>query len=361
MNPDIVRSIRTFFRLDDLTQFNCSGIGQVRSDGSDRTYPRCQTRVSVTPKVTGLMKSGVNWTHINQQAHIRWDANVELGIGWARDRMWTEGCEGKGPALIGLDGPDSMLSGSDVTETQLRWPPDGEYPMVAQSGRPYIDDSLEEARSPRVELEDAVARLQKDLAEYRKELGYGGARGSANSSQTTRRSGYTSTLVPRYSGKSSWEQYRHVFEAIVCSNGWDDVTATLQLLSHLDGDALNVALLVPESQRVLSGVLTMSLSEHYGSPRRLVEYSRQFRRDFRHPGDAPSVFAIELETLAQRVFADVNTSIQLQLVRDRFITGQAECALRRHLDIMGPDTPMRDIVDSCHTEATDSWSGGPDP
>ena len=29
-----------------------------------------------------------------------------------------------------------------------------------------------------MELEDAVARLQKDLAEYRKELGYGGARGA---------------------------------------------------------------------------------------------------------------------------------------------------------------------------------------
>ena len=33
---------------------------------------------------------------------------------------------------------------------------------------------------------------------------------------------------------------------------------------------------------------------------------------------------------------------------------------------MGPDNPMRDIVDSCrvwesHTEVTDSWSGGPDP
>ena len=48
-------------------------------------------------------------------------------------------------ALFGLDGPDSMSSGSDVTEAQLRWPPDDEYPMVAQSGRPYIDDSLEEA------------------------------------------------------------------------------------------------------------------------------------------------------------------------------------------------------------------------
>ena len=31
-----------------------------------------------------------------------------------------------------------------------------------------------------------------------------------------------------------------------CLNGWDDVTAALQLLSHLDGDALNVALLVLE-------------------------------------------------------------------------------------------------------------------
>ena len=63
-----------------------------------------------------------------------------------------------------------------------------------------------------------------------------------------RRSGFTSMPVPRYSG-SNWEQYREVFEAIVCSNGWDYVTAALQLLSHLDGDALNVALLVPQSRR----------------------------------------------------------------------------------------------------------------
>ena len=42
-----------------------------------------------------------------------------------------------------------------------------------------------------------------------------------------------------------WNQYRQVFEAIVSSNGWDGVTAALQLVSHLEGDALNVALLVP--------------------------------------------------------------------------------------------------------------------
>ena len=47
---------------------------------------------------------------------------------------------------------------------------------------------------------------------------------------------------------------------------------------------------------------------------------------------------------------DIDTKIQLpwlQLVRDRFIDGQAECALRRHLDSLRPNTPMTDIVDCC--------------
>ena len=189
-------------------------------------------------------------------------------------------------------------------------------------------------------MEDAVARLQKDLADYRKDFRFSGVKGPSNPSRPTRRSGFTSAPVPRYSGKSSWEQYRQVFEAIAGSNGWDDVTAALRLLAHLDGDALNVALLIPESQRVLSGVLMKSLSEHYGSPGRLAEYKHQFRRAFRHPDDDPSVFAIELEMLARRVFADIESSIQLQMVRGRFIDGQAECALCRHLDSLGPVTPM---------------------
>ena len=56
---------------------------------------------------------------------------------------------------------------------------------------------------------------------------------------------------------------------------------------------------------------------------------------------------MELETLAQRAFIDIDISNEIQMVRDRFIDGQAECALRRHLDSLGPDTPMSDIVDCC--------------
>ena len=44
---------------------------------------------------------------------------------------------------------------------------------------------------------------------------------------------------------------------------------------------------------------------------------------------------------------DVDASVRLQLVRDRFIIGQGNRALRRHLDSVGPDTPIAEIVDRC--------------
>ena len=82
---------------------------------------------------------------------------------------------------------------------------------------------------------------------------------------------------------------------------------------------------------MVPGFLIKSLSDHYSSPGRLAEYKRQFQRAFRRPADDPSIFAIELETLARRAFIDIDPLI----------------ALRRHLDSLGPDTPMADIVDCC--------------
>ena len=125
------------------------------------------------------------------------------------------------------------------------------------------------------------------------------------------------------------------------------MTAALQLIAHLDGEALNVALLVPEGQRRCPGVLLETLSAHYTSPGRLAKYKRQFERMTRPPGDDPAAFAIELETLARKAFVDVDAAVRLQLVCDRFITGQEQRALRRHLDSVGPDTPISVIVDRC--------------
>ena len=62
------------------------------------------------------------------------------------------------------------------------------------------------------------------------------------------------------------------------------MTAALQLIAHLDGEALNVALLVPEAQCILPGVLLKTLSAHCSSPGGLAKYKRQFERMTRPPG-----------------------------------------------------------------------------
>ena len=55
-----------------------------------------------------------------------------------------------------------------MPEGRLGWPPDGEYQEVAQSRWSPEDECLEETRSPRVKLVDAVLQLRKNLEEFRR-------------------------------------------------------------------------------------------------------------------------------------------------------------------------------------------------
>ena len=249
--------------------------------------------------------------------------------------------------LFESEDPDSASSGSGTQEARPGWPPDDMCADSTQYSGSIDDRGREELRLLSPTLQQRVLKLQTNLEAVKAESRYLCAKRSINPVVTPSRPRFTSTPVPRYAGGSNWDQYREVFEAIVCSNGWDEVTALLQLVAHLDGEALNVALLVTESQRILPSVLLKTLSAHYASPGRLAKYKRQFEEMTRPPGDDPAPFAIELETLARKAFLDVDASVRLQLVRDRFIIGQENRSLRRHLDSVGPDTPISDIVDRC--------------
>ena len=152
------------------------------------------------------------------------------------------------------------------------------------------------------------------------------------------------------------EQYWQVFDAVVLSNGWSDATVALQLLSHLEGDALNVALLVPMSRRTSRTGLVDALSAHYGLPGKLTDYRQQFEKTTRSAGEDPSIFAIALETLAVRAFGDMGQTARLRLIRDRFIAGHASCELRRYLDSVPPENPIRDVEDRCRL-----WESHADP
>ena len=230
----------------------------------------------------------------------------------------------------------------------------GARPRMRDFDRP-VDEELgatsgdveDDDKSPTMVLEETVGRMQRDLEELQSENRFLRTPRAVRSIPLAQQAALTTTKVPWFNGSTSWEQYLQVFDAIVLSNGWGDATAALQLLSHLQGDALSVALLTPMPLQATRKELTDALLSHYGSPGRLANYRREFDKTVRKMGEDPSNFAIKLETLAVKAFGNMEQIARLRLIRDRFIAGHENCDLRRYLDCVPPDTPLRDIVDRC--------------
>ena len=68
------------------------------------------------------------------------------------------------------------------------------------------------------------------------------------------------------------------------SNWWPSDTAALQLFAHLDGEALQVALLMSDRIRERWKDFVDELSAYYNTPGRLAVFRRQFENVHRHPG-----------------------------------------------------------------------------
>ena len=205
-----------------------SGLGYTQDYRSRRTHEDCIDPDSVSQRTE--QPAGGNRRVGGQPAgdQIPEETAIHRNSRWDFPRKCT---------LFTSDGPDSTTSGSDTPESHADRPPDVEYSERRMTEKRQDEGGTERLCSPHMTLQMAVIQLQKDLEEFEitRKLT------PAVNRRPPRQAGFTSTPGPRYSGKSNWEQYRDIFEAIVCSNGWDDVTAALQLLSLLDGDALNFA------------------------------------------------------------------------------------------------------------------------
>ena len=77
---------------------------------------------------------------------------------------------------------------------------------------------------------------------------------------------------------------------------------------------------------------------------------------FRRPGLDPATFATELGILAIQGFEDMKEQARDTMIRDKFIAGQRQCALRQQLDGFAQDTPIGEIVDSCRVWESHSES-----
>ena len=150
------------------------------------------------------------------------------------------------------------------------------------------------------------------------------------------------------------------------SKGWSTTTAALQLFAHLDGEALQVALLMPDKIRERWKDLVAKLSAYYNTPGRLAVVRRQLENACRRPWLDPATFATELGILAMRGFADMKEKARDLMIRNKFIAAQRSCELRRHLDGAAAEASIGYIVDSCriwesHTETVVVGSVRQDP
>ena len=169
-------------------------------------------------------------------------------------------------------GPRSMTDGMVLAPGGLA------EPQTDTAGRNRQTDEW----SPVVALENTVSRMQRDIEDLQTKNRF-----MSVSVPLVQQAALTTTKVPWFNGSTSWEQYQQVFDAIVLSNGWDDATAALQLLSHLQDDALSVALLIPMPRRASRKELTDALSSHYGSPGRLQATAENSIRQYGNRGRTP--------------------------------------------------------------------------
>ena len=138
-----------------------------------------------------------------------------------------------------------------------------------------------------------IVKTKTDRADRRSAMKKGRSTGTRGPDVNIIKTGgrFTNTAVPRFNVDGCWQQHLQIFQAIVKSNGWTDETVALHLFAHLDGEALNVALLMPEGERADWKGLSQGLSDYDNSPGRLAVFRRQFESATRRTGMDPATFA----------------------------------------------------------------------
>ena len=105
-----------------------------------------------------------------------------------------------------------------------------------------------------------------------------------------------------------------------------------------------MALLLAKEERESWTGLVDGLAAYYQSPGRLAGLRKRFENESRRPGLDPATFATNLGMLAIQGFSDMEGQARDMMIRDIFIAGHEQCALRRQLDRFSQDTPIGEIV-----------------
>ena len=96
----------------------------------------------------------------------------------------------------------------------------------------------------------------------------------------------------------------------------------IKLFVHLEGEALNVALLMPEGEHTTLEGLLQGLLSYYNSPERLAVFRRRFDIVTRREGGGPLCVCYGIIDFSGSRFGDIGPQARTRMVRDRFISEQ---------------------------------------
>lgn len=138
--------------------------------------------------------------------------------------------------------------------------------------------------------------------------------------------------VPKFDGKRmSLSAWYLQFRLAASGNGWNDGEKAMYLLASLEGTPAMLMVGLSDSQLSNFSVLIEKLKARYDPAHRERTYRAQFRTRNRRRGEDVDEYAECLQILAQKAFPNQGQPVIDEFVIDRFIDGQSDVDVRRHL------------------------------
>lgn len=138
--------------------------------------------------------------------------------------------------------------------------------------------------------------------------------------------------VPKFDGrKMSLSAWYLQFRLAASGNRWNDCEKAMYLLASLEGTPAMLMVGLSDSQLSNFSVLIEKLKARYDPAHRERTYRAQFRARNRRRGEDVDEYAECIQILAQKAFPNQGQGNIDEFVIDRFIEGQMDVEVRRHL------------------------------
>ena len=159
---------------------------------------------------------------------------------------------------------------------------------------------------------------------------------------------------PIFDGKTSWEQYKIRFEAVVNANGWDMQKKALALVAPLEGPAQNVLFPLSANEQPDYQTLVSALQARFGAKNLSnLNYAR-FQSYRQQKGQTISDLASEVERLAHATFGDCSSEIRNKLAASQFISSLANEEMKRTLRLSSFKSLAATVLRAQEIEAVES-------